>query len=330
MIAMGRKKSVHTDLPPRMVARVLKSGKRLFYYGVARVPLGSDLNEARALWAKLENAGVPDGQRFPAIAAGYEREVVPLLRKSTQREYSRAVRNLSEAFSAYYLEQIQPVDVKRYMRERSSKIAAIRERAVLSAIFKWARETGETNAINPCQGVGFNRQERQSLGISGKRERYVTDLEYKLVWDKAPAFLRDVMDLCLLTGQRLGDVLNWSRQNVRDGVLVLRQSKTGADVGIRVEGQLKGVLERIQGCPREIPTMRLVADERGQRLTQAQVYYAFVQAKSDADWQIRDLRAKAATDSPDLATARGLLGHSNEQTTALIYRRTKGTVGPLK
>ena len=113
--------------------------------------------------------------------------------------------------------------------------------------------------------------------------------------------------------------------------MVLRQGKTGNRVGIRIEGQLKAVLERIQARPRAVQTMFLIADKRGQRLSQAQVYYAFVQAKGTADWQMRDLRAKAATDSPDLATAKGLLGHSTEQTTANVYRRNKGnTVGPLK
>lgn len=331
MICMGRGKSVHKDLPPRMVARVLASGKRLFYYkaGKSKIPLGADLNAARVEWAKLENGG--NVGKFPDISSQYESAIVPTLGKSTQREYKRAVKNLDVAFAKFALEQIHPADVKEYMTRRSSKIAAIREKSVLSAIFKWARERRLTNSPNPCQGVGFSRHEKQQLSISGKRERYVTDAEYQTVWDAAEPATKDVMDLLLLTGQRLGDVLKWTRQNIVEGVLVLRQGKTGNRVGIRIEGQLKAVLERIQGRPRAVQTMFLIADKRGQRLSQAQVYYAFVQAKGTADWQMRDLRAKAATDSPDLATAKGLLGHSTEQTTANVYRRNKGnTVGPLK
>lgn len=327
---MGRRKTVHTDLPPRMVCRTLKSGKRLFYYGVARIPLGGDLNTAREQWAKLENAGIPDVLKFPAIAQGYQRAVVPLLRKSTQREYNRAIANLSEAFRTFSPEQIHGSDVKEYMFARSKKIAGIRERAVLSSIFKWAIGTGKTNAPNPCQGVSFSKQERRALGIVGKRERYVTDTEYYEVWNKAPPFVQDVMDLCLLTAQRLGDVLRWTRQNIKEGVLQVSQSKTGAEEGIRIEGELKAVLERVQSRPRTIPTMYLLADDKGQRLSQGQVYYAFVEAKGAADWTIRDLRRKAAKDSPDLETARGLLGHYSEQTTAQIYRTKDSIVGPLK
>lgn len=58
--------------------------------------------------------------------------------------------------------------------------------------------------------------------------------------------------------------------------------------------------------------------------------YKFTQARGDADWQFRDIRAKAATDSPSLKDAQLLLGHGDEATTT-IYRRSKGAaVAPLK
>lgn len=320
---------MHRDLPPRMVARTLKSGKRLFYYnGPRRIPLGSDLNAAREEWARLENsAGIAD--RFPAIAEGYSKRIIPTLRLSSQTEYHRAVKNLTKAFGKFALDEIRPADVKEHMRNRGNP--GIHEKAVLSAIFKWARETGLFDGANPCQGVGFNKHEKQALNIPGKRERYVTDEEYAEVWAKVPPVVQDVMDLCLLTGQRLGDVLRWTRHTIKDGVLVIKQSKTGNDVGIRVEGELKTVLERIQARPREIQTMHLIADAKGQPMRLDQVYYAFVKNKGTADWQIRDLRKKAANDSPDLATAKALLGHASEQTTAQIYRTGKAEpVGPLK
>ena len=333
MIGMGRPKTAHKDLPQRMVARVLAHGKRLFYYkvGKRKIPLGSDLNAARVKWAELESVPNPNGLLFPKVAEQYAASEIPKLRRSTQREYERAVKNLSVSFAKFSLEQIKPGHVQDYIERRSRKIAAIREKSVLSAVFIWARKTSLTDAPNPCDGMGFSKQQRAHFEFTGKRERYVTDAEYQATWDAADDRTRDVMDLLLLTGQRLGDVLKWTRQNVQEGVLRLKQNKTGTWVGIRVEGQLKAVLERIQARPRAVATMFLVADEKGQKLTQARVYYGFVKAKGDADWQMRDLRAKAATDSPDLATASKLLGHTTEQTTAQIYRRSKSsTVGPLK
>lgn len=328
MIEMGRKKTSHPDLPPRMVARVLASGKRLFYYGRNKIPLGADINQARIEWAKLENAGLPFGDKFPTVSREYERTVIPNLRQSSQREYVRAIRNLEAAFRTFSLEEIRPVDVKDYMRQRSSKVAAIREKSVLSALFKWAREEGMTAAANPCQGVGFTRHEKRALGITGKRSRYVTDDEFEAVWQKADEVTRDVMDLCLLTGQRLGDVIRWTRQDIRDGRLIVAQAKTGNALEISIEGKLDRVIQRILTRPRPVQTMYLIADAKGQKLSVGKVDSRFRKVKSD--WQMRDLRAKAATDSPNLKDAQRLLGHSTEQTTTIYRRDNQTVVKPLR
>jgi hypothetical protein len=53
-------------------------------------------------------------------------------------------------------------------------------------------------------------------------------------------------------------------------------------------------------------------------------------AKGKADWQFRDLRAKAVSDEPVLRTASQRAGHADEKITASVYRRIKGElVSPL-
>lgn len=42
----------------------------------------------------------------------------------------------------------------------------------------------------------------------------------------------DAMDLALLTGQRLADVLKIKRVDIRDGALWVVQNKTGARLGV--------------------------------------------------------------------------------------------------
>src|SRR5690606_10660928 len=132
--------------------------------------------------------------------------------------------------------------------------------------------------------------------------------------------------------QRPGDLLKMSRQDIRDGTLLVVQEKTGAKVPIRVEGRLKRVLERALARPRAIKSMYVIADKQGQRIKYNALNARFVKARKDAGveyWQFRDIRAKTASDIPDLKKAQGLLGHAKETTTT-IYRRSKGTpVSPL-
>lgn len=321
--AMGRPKTVYLELPPRMGARPLKSGRIRYYYtGIPgkKIPLGADLNEARLKWAKFEN-GEDDSSKFMAVSERWKKDELKKLAFRTQKSYSEHLVNLQGAFKAFTLNDIQPVDVRQYLDRRSKKVAANREVSLLSVIFNWARERGLTGNANPCLGVKRNKER--------PRGRYVTDEEYDAAIAKAPAFLRDTMDLALLTGQRVSDVLKMTRQDMREGVLSVVQDKTLAKVGIRIEGDLKIVLERILARPRAVSSVFLICDERGQRVSYWAINYAFT--KLGVDWQFRDLRAKMVTDEPDLKTAQRRAGHKSERTTAEVYRRVKGDdVGPLK
>ena len=330
MPPVGRKKWVWHDLPPRMKARCLKSGKILYYYQAAgrQIPLGANLIKAREEWARLE-AGTDSAKRFPQITAEY-RKTFDGLAESTKSHYRIALNNLDAAFKAFTLDELQPKHVKEYMRRRTKKGAARLEKRVLSAFFNWARGEGYTAAPNPCHGIQFSKAERKTYG-GGARKVYVTDEQFKAVYDRADETVRDAMDLALLTGQRPSDLLKARRQDIVDGVLWIAQEKTGKRLGIKVEGDLQRVIARILARKHAVTSMYLLCDRQGQRLRYSALYARFQKALGDETWQFRDIRAKAATDSPDLKRAQMLLGHENEQTTASVYRRARGeVVAPLE
>lgn len=326
---MGRPKSAYKDLPQHMTARTLVSGRVLFYYQAAgkKIPLGDNRDAALQEWAKLEAGG--GSKKFPAIATIYLRETLPGLALGTQVHYRAAIANLSVAFAEFTLEQIEPRHIKAYMRLRSAKGAAMFERRVMSAFFNWARSEGHTKAPNPCRDMKFTKAERAQFKYTGKRDRYVTDDEYRALWSQGDAILQDGMDLAYRTGQRVGDVLAMTRQDIRDGELWIVQEKTKAKVGIRMEGLLKALVERILARSRPVPSMYLICDRRGQRVRYKAFNDRFVAARkaSGQDWQFRDIRAKTATDLPEIRHAQGLLGHKYETTTA-GYRRPKGVAVP--
>jgi integrase len=320
---MGRPKGRFRDLPEHMTAR--ESGGKLHYYHQAngkKTALGTDKAEALRKWAILEAGTIGSG--FMAVSDAYETYVLKhFTSSSSKRHYFTALNALRKAFGKARLEQIEPRHVKDYIRRRSKKGAALFEKRVLSALFNWAREEGLTTAQNPCSGVKFSKVEKKAIGKLGKRDRYVTDAEFREVLLRADPILQDAMELAYRTGQRPGDVLKMTRQDMRDGTLMVVQDKTGAKVPIKIEGRLKVALERAVARPRRIQSLYIVADEDGQRLTYNALNKRFVKARGDADWQFRDIRAKTATDQPDLRKAQGLLGHAKETTTT-IYRRSTG------
>jgi integrase len=202
---------------------------------------------------------------------------------------------------------------------------ANREKALLSHVINMAREWGYTDAPNPCQGVKGFRE-------SG-RDRYVSDAEFQAVWDKADQTLRDAMDLALLTGQRPADVLKIKREDLSDGALWIMQNKTGTKRAIELTGELAKLIERINARPRERLSAFLVQDDNGRPLGTFGLRSRFDKARSRAgvDFQFRDIRAKTASDTGDLAHSQQLLGHKKRDMTEHYVRERIGQrVMPLR
>lgn len=325
MIEMGRpKKPENAELPPRMVPRVYPSGKVAYYYnkGRKKIPLGTDLNRARLEWAKLENrSGVPG--TFAFISAEWKRTELQKRGHYTQKQYEKYLAELQPAFGHIPLDAIEPVHCQQYLYRRTAKVKGNREIALFSTIFNWARRSGFTKAPNPIPGIEKNHE--------APRKVYVTDEQFSAAYENALPWVQDAMALARETGQRPGDVLKMTRQDIREGCLWVTQDKTGAKLRIEIEGELKNALERILARPRGISSVYLVADDKGQRVTVDRLQKAFLKARGEMTWQFRDIRKKSGTDSPDLKHAQRLLGHASETTTARVYRQVKGEkVKPLR
>jgi len=323
---MGRRKTLHPDLPPRMTARG-KPGNLRYYYGQHKKPLGADFVEACRQWAIFEKGHLPNSVRYVDVADRWEREAIHKGRRrtrspKTQREFRASLKHLRKAFHGAMLDQITPRHVKQYLNRRSAKISANREIAVLSIIWNWARGEGLTAGANPCAGIDKNPE-------SG-RTRYVSDAEFHEVYGRGDYVLQDAMDLLLETSHSPSDILRLTKKDLADGTLWVLRGKTSKKVRFRVTGRLKAVLERILARPRAVSTIYLIADERGQPVTLDNLEKRFAKARGKADWQLRDIRAKAVTDEPDLRTASQRAGHADEKITAEVYRRIKGDlVSPL-
>jgi hypothetical protein len=105
-------------------------------------------------------------------------------------------------------------------------------------------------------------------------------------------------------------VLKIKRTDIRDGALWVVQNKTGARLGIDITGRLAEVIERITLRPRSAISPFLIQDENGQPLSQFALRSRFDKARTLAtvDFQFRDIRAKAATDTGNLAHSQNATG----------------------
>ncbi|VVN43799.1 tyrosine recombinase XerC [Pseudomonas fluorescens] len=343
---MGRRPSNPGSIPR---FRVRKRGTRVyFYYDTGGNPrteigLGTDYGLAIIEYAKLEKdrasgAMINSVLTFAYVADRYMEEVVPTKAPATQKDNARELKNLLSFFNdpPAPLETIEPQHVRQYLRYRgkTAPVRANREKALLSAIWNFARETGYTSLANPCSGVKGNRE-------TG-RDVYIEDDILKQVWECADQPLRDALDLFYLTGQRIADTLKMDESHIRDKQLWVQQGKTGAKRRIELVGELKALIERIAArkalCT--IKSAKLIIMEDGSPMTTATLRSRFDKAREDAGiekalFQMRDLRAKAATDKEEstgnIREARDQLGHTTIGMTEQYIRTRKGMkVTPTK
>ncbi|RAI69266.1 integrase [Pseudomonas fluorescens] len=344
---MGRKPS-KPDSIARLRKRTQRSGKVYYYYDTGskprrEIPLGSDYGLAILEYAKLEKSRVSVALvrtvlTFEYVANLYMEEVVPTKAPATQRDNARELKQLLVFFNdpPAPLEAIEPLHVRQYLRYRSktAPVRANREKALLSSIWNFARQSGYTALANPCSGVKGNKE----LG----RDIYVEDELLLRVYERAGQPLRDALDLFYLTAQRIADTLKMDERDIRDGQLAVQQGKTSVKRRIEIVGELKVVIDRIlaRKAGYKIRSTRLVVMENGQPMTTSMLRKRFDDAREaagieKADFQMRDLRAKAATDKEEstgnIRAARDQLGHTTVGMTEHYIRMRKGMkVTPTK
>lgn len=355
---MRPRKSVNRDLPPRMIRRVrlMKSGSEwVGYYYDGRddqgkrkeIPLGTDLDVAKAEWAKLDCKPIPQKNTLLGkIFDRYEAEIIPGKQPRTQKDNLLSLRQLRKAFSEAPINAVTPQVIAQYRDKRSGKVRANREISLLSHIYNIAREWGITNNENPAAGVRKNKET--------PRDFYADATIWNAVYEVAVPELRDAMDLAYLTGQRPADVLAMRASDVVDGFLQVSQGKTSKKLRIRlvvgdIPNGLGVLIEHLleQNKARVSKNPYLIATQDGRKVTAAMLRIRFDDARRVAikkatekednqlaanvrKFQFRDIRPKAASEISDLGHASRLLGHTDKRITETVYRRVGEIVTPTR
>lgn len=310
--AMGRRRTQNKHLLPRMHIK----GRTYWHVGTSLprkwTKLDTEWPIALRKYAEIEGSDYPENDvTFRAIAQRYRRKVFPTKAPQTQFQNEAELKRLDSVFGDMPIDAIKPHHVRLYLDKRGEKapVRANREKALLSHIFNWAREWGYTDRANPCAGVKGHRE-------TG-RDRYVTDAEFRAVWECAHFTVQDAMEVAYYTAQRPADVLRIRRSDIKEGALHIQQRKTGKRIRILIKGPIAQVVERINSRPRTAIGPTLIQEANGQPLSPFALRSRFDKARERAKvtFQFRDIRAKAASDLTNLSHAQKLLGHKRRDMT---------------
>jgi integrase len=278
--------------------------------------LGNDLSTALAEYGRRLEP--PRG----AMAALID-EALPVITKgkakSTQDQYTAAAGKLKGILEEFSPEQVLPKHVARIKRAMAdTPNMANRCLTVLRLVFEYAVDEQIVDS-NPA--VGIKRLDE------AERERLISPGEYEAIYEAAGPRLRIIMDLLVLTGQRVTDVLGIGYSDLKDDGIYFRQRKTDARLVVNWTPELRAVVELAKGLRGKVQSMTLLQGRKGKPVDYKTVQEQWTEACRKAgveDAELRDLRAMAATIAEEQAkNPTALLGHTSPAMTARYLRSKK-------
>src|SRR5690606_39164377 len=134
-----------------------------------------------------------------------------------------------------------------------------------------------------------------------------------------------VMDLCYLTGQRIGDVLKIEYGHLRAEGIFIEQQKTGKKLIVGWTPELRAVVDRAKDADYKIKSLRyLLSGRAGTMRKHSNVWRTFKTAARSVgidDVTLHDLRAMAGTEADRQGVdPTALLGHTDRRTTQIYLR----------
>jgi integrase len=263
----------------------------------------------------------------------YEREVVPTLAPRTQKDYHRHLQVLRREFGHFNPDDLKPRDVGRFLDVPKGKIHRVRIVAVLSAVYTKMVGKWYVAEKNPCLSVERHKNE--------PRDRYITDEEFWAVHALMPPRMKIAMELALYTGQRQGDLLSLTWDDVGEDGVLFNQSKTGqsrlvlyvdADSGEEVrkdDSALWDVLARAKKIVPMIPRVYVLRTEDGQKYSSEgfrSIWQRYMRKAMETGviktrFTFHDIRAKTVSDEDNVDIAQLRAGHTNKAMTLRVYSR---------
>jgi integrase len=323
---MGRPRTIDSDLPPGLQAH-----RRQFR---ARAPegrwkyFGANKSEAKRAFAAWRNAQPREGtvgwllDHFVSVVCPGKVKAERMAPR-TASDYLNDTKILKDALGHIPIAALEPRHVGDFRDERAQAAPThVRnEMACLSAAFSWGVEKGY-RADNPCLQIA-----RPTRAV---RQRLISDAEFITVYRKAGLAIRRCMTLGVRTLALPADILALGPRNVvrlADGKRVLRfaRGKTGVVVEIEIVGELASVIDECLKA--KVVHETFVHRRDGKPFTGNGIramFGRYCRATKVADFGLRDLRAKGATDGyragRSIRELQHLLGHKSPRTTEIYLK----------
>jgi integrase len=245
-----------------------------------------------------------DGRGAGTVSALAEAYIRSLAKLRTAPEIERRLRrDVLPIIGHIPLAELHRRDVTRVIDAKSAPIAARRAFEDCRTMIRWAVARGDLDH-SPIDGLA-------GPPISKPRTRALTDDEIRLLWLRLPilrsASYQQILKLCLVTGQRLGEVSGLRPSEIdldrRVWNIPAERSKNGHPHTVSLSPLALSII-------RDLPPTGVVARHISQAVQRAQPRFGLAQ------WTPHDLRRTALSKMAELGVPPIVIGHvANHRTT---------------
>jgi integrase len=276
------------------------------------------------------------GHLMPAVITRWQqsKEMAGEWEASMRRNMERVAKQVAGRFADISPRDVTAPLVFEYLQPYLAKPRTYNlHRSVIRQALSFAALEGLRDGHNPADDVPQRKVK--------KRMRIVTDAEIAAIKAALLAAKRGgsthclMVDLCMLTGQRISDVLKMRWQDVTDEGLLVDQGKSDAKLLIEMTPALKAAIDACAEGRDRIGF--LLVQSTGKPYRYAGVRSAWVRAMTRAgieDLHIHDMRGRAGADVADASDsyqAQKLLGHKSvTMTEGYISGKTRRRAKPSK
>jgi integrase len=232
----------------------------------------------------------------------------------SKRDVKRLLENLLNTdakgrFGSKHYVNITPGVIRNYLDYKNS-VTANREISALSAAWRYCYERDIVRVTNPCKGV---RRIPES-----PRDRYISDAEYKTVYDLAPDHYKVAMELAYLCRMRRNEVLDTRYRDVESDGLNTRRLKGSNSALTLWTPRLRAAVEMGLKGKMRVPDMPLVGmGIKGDTFTQG---FRKLVKRAGVEWFVfHDIKAKGVSDFTGDKRKAG--GHKSEKMVDIYDRK---------
>jgi len=169
-------------------------------------------------------------QYFSDFIEYFKNEILPTrkLAQATIHDYHRKIPHIINELGQKSFEEINIYDIAQFLK-KFPPTQSNNYRSLLAVIFKYAIAEGLINK-NPADATIKKIVEikRQRLSLEG----------FYAIRAHTPDWLKNTMDLALLTGQRRSDLVNLRWTDIHDGFIWIQQQKTKNRIKINLSEDL--------------------------------------------------------------------------------------------